>query len=154
MMCVYSYKWYKIPSLRTFLCYRCIKTYEVEFSPAASSEFHRVNSQDTIFLSFQYAVPSGQYVFSLSETKEDRYCVCLSPSQNTVLLSEGDILHTMDRTWTSMDCKSSILELAPNITQGQCFPTSVSRPPGWTRTLFLGSREGYTFEKRRKMQRL
>jgi hypothetical protein len=38
-----------------------------------SGEFRRVNPQDTIFLSFQYAVPSGQYVFSLSGTKEGRY---------------------------------------------------------------------------------
>ncbi|XP_021935805.1 alpha-L-iduronidase isoform X2 [Zootermopsis nevadensis] len=37
---------------------RCIKTYEVEFNSVVSDKFRRVNSQDTIFLSYQYAVPS------------------------------------------------------------------------------------------------
>lgn len=39
---------------------RCIKTYEIEFSSVASGKFRRVNPQDTIFLSFQYSVPTGR----------------------------------------------------------------------------------------------
>lgn len=37
---------------------RCIKTYEVEFSPGDTDEFKRVNVEDTIFLSYQYVVDS------------------------------------------------------------------------------------------------
>jgi hypothetical protein len=47
-----------------FLIYmycRCIKTYEIQFSAVTSGKFRRINPQDTIFLSFQYAVPSGMY---------------------------------------------------------------------------------------------
>jgi L-iduronidase len=38
---------------------RCIKTYEIQFSAVASGKFRRINLQDTIFLSFQYSLPSG-----------------------------------------------------------------------------------------------
>jgi hypothetical protein len=41
--------------------YRCIKTYEIQFSAVASGKFRRINPQDTIFLSFQYSLLSGMY---------------------------------------------------------------------------------------------
>jgi hypothetical protein len=44
-----------------YIYYRCIKTYEIQFSAGASGKFHRINPQDTIFLSFQYSLPSGMY---------------------------------------------------------------------------------------------
>jgi hypothetical protein len=52
--------------LLNFVYCRCIKTYEIEFSSAASGKFHRVNPQDTILLSFQYSVPTGKCVHTKS----------------------------------------------------------------------------------------
>jgi len=44
-----------------YMYYRCIKTYEIQFSAVASGKFRRINPQDTIFLSFQYSLRSGMY---------------------------------------------------------------------------------------------
>jgi hypothetical protein len=44
-----------------YMYYRCIKTYEIQFSAVASGKFRRINPQDTIFLSFQYSLWSGMY---------------------------------------------------------------------------------------------
>ncbi|XP_069684325.1 alpha-L-iduronidase isoform X2 [Periplaneta americana] len=38
---------------------RCIKTYKVQFSPDGLKSFRRINPVDSIFLSFQYALPHG-----------------------------------------------------------------------------------------------
>jgi hypothetical protein len=68
--------------LLKFLYCRCIKTYEIEFSSVASGKFRRVNPQDTIFLSFQYSVPTGKYaqVVLLYGTKEGGHCIQLPSS--------------------------------------------------------------------------
>lgn len=85
--------------LLNFLYYRCIKTYEIEFSSVASGKFRRINPQDTIFLSFQYSVPTGKYAHVVLQRK--MVTAFSFHSYHSVLLREGDVFSVMDQAENS-----------------------------------------------------